>query len=98
MATLILIVLTFFGFLWQFNKWRKQGFKIEKPSVLSFIRCLFFIILSVLPVFIIPKINNVTMKAMTHYTPDYAYGFIGIAVLGVLASLFRLFWKTSARV
>jgi CubicO group peptidase (beta-lactamase class C family) len=89
-ATLSVLILTFLGFLFQFYRWWKKGFKIGKPSIFSIIRFIFFSILSLIPLYIVPKIGNIPLKAMMHHAPDYAYGFIGIAVLGVLAALMRM--------
>jgi CubicO group peptidase (beta-lactamase class C family) len=89
-ATGILLLWTFVCFLYQLNGWRLKKFRLGMPPFWSFVRCIFGIGLSVIPVIILPKMNGITLEAMTHYQPDYAYGFIGFAVFGVLASLLRL--------
>ncbi len=98
MAVLVVIALTLIFFFINVIKWKKLNFSINKPSILSSIRCLFFVVLSWMPVLIIPKMNHITLSAMTRHAPDYAYGFIAIAILGTINALIRLFRKSTPSV
>jgi CubicO group peptidase (beta-lactamase class C family) len=86
----ILALWTFVCVLYQFNGWRLKKFRLGLPSFWHLVRGLFGITLSVLPVLLIPKFTNITLEAMTRHQPDFAYGLIGFAGFGVLASLLRL--------
>ena len=92
-AVFSILILTFLGFLWQFFKWQKVKFATQKPKILRGLVSIIGIGLSVLPLIIIPKMNAVNLSTMSDYSPDFAYGFIGIAVFGILWALMALVWK-----
>jgi CubicO group peptidase (beta-lactamase class C family) len=94
-ATGALVLWTFVCVLYQFNGWRLRKFRLGLPPFWSFVRFLFGIGLSVAPVLVLPKLFNIPIEAMMRYQPDFAYGFIGIAAFGVLASVLRLCKKSS---
>jgi CubicO group peptidase (beta-lactamase class C family) len=94
-VTGVLVIWTFVCFLYQLNGWRLKGFKIGKPRFWTFLRFVFGVGLSLIPVLYVPKIGEIPLEAMAHHQPDYAYGFIGIAIFGVLASLLRVFKKST---
>lgn len=93
-ATGVLVLWTFVCVLYQLNGWRLRKFRLGLPPFGSFVRCLFGIGLSVAPVLVLPKMFNIPIEAMMRHQPDFAYGFIGIAAFGVLASLLRLCKKS----
>jgi CubicO group peptidase (beta-lactamase class C family) len=97
-ATGILLLWTFVCVLYQLNGWRLKKFRLGWPPFWSFVRCIFGIGLSVISVLVLPKMNGITLEGMMRYQPDYAYGFIGIAVFGILASLLRLCKKSTPSV
>lgn len=92
-ASFGLLVLTLLGALFHFFKWKNAHFEIQKPKILRGVISVIGIILSVLPLVFIPKLFGIGMFDMAKYFPDYGYGFMGIAVLGVLWSLMALFRK-----
>lgn len=92
-ASFGLLVLTLLGALFHFFKWKNAHFEIQKPKILRGVISVIGIILSVLPLVFIPKLFGIGMFNMAKYFPDYGYGFMGIAVLGVLWSLMALFRK-----
>lgn len=84
------MILTFLGFLWQFFKWKKVDFRFQKPKILRGLIAIIGIVLSVSPLIIVPKMNSVSLATMWDYSPDFAFGFMAIAVLGVLWALMAL--------
>jgi CubicO group peptidase (beta-lactamase class C family) len=88
-----LLALTFLGCLFHFFKWKNANFQTQKPQILRGCISLFGIVLSVLPFVFIPKLFGVGVYDMAKFFPDYGYGFVGVAVLGVLWSLMALFRK-----
>lgn len=92
-ASFGLLVLSLLGALFHFFKWKNAHFQIQKPKILRGVISVIGIILSVLPLVFIPKLFGISMFDMAKYFPDYGYGFMGIAVLGVLWSLMALFRK-----
>jgi CubicO group peptidase (beta-lactamase class C family) len=97
-ATGVIVILSFISFIFQLYQWRKKGYSINKPSFLSILRCILGVALSLVMALVIPKVSNVTLRAMFHLQPDYAYGFFAIAIFGILASLFRMFRKSTPSV
>jgi hypothetical protein len=51
------------------------------------------IVLSLSPFVFMPKFFGVGVFDRTKFFPNYRYGFVGVAVLGVLWSLLALFRK-----
>jgi CubicO group peptidase (beta-lactamase class C family) len=93
-ATLAIMLFALLFFFIRLNKWKNAGFSLNSsPKISGIILCLCAIGLSCLPLIVVPKLNNITLPALIQYTPDYAYGFIAIAVLGTLNALLKLFTK-----
>ena len=93
LATLGFVALTFFGFLAHLFIWGTARFQLQRPTIWRSIVSVIGISLSVLPLVFITKMNGIGILDMAKYSPDYAYGFIAIAVMGVLWSLMALFRK-----
>jgi CubicO group peptidase (beta-lactamase class C family) len=92
-AIIGLLVLTFLGALFHFVKWKNADFQTQKPKILRGGISLVGIALSVLPFVIVPKLFGVGVFDMAKFFPDYGYGFVGIAVFGVLWALVALVRK-----
>jgi CubicO group peptidase (beta-lactamase class C family) len=92
-ATLGLLLLSILGFLNHFLKWKNIGFQTQKPKILRVFVSVIGIVISILPLIFMPKLFSIGMFDMAKYFPDYGYGFMGIAVLGVSWSLIAMFRK-----
>ncbi|MDZ7876358.1 MAG: serine hydrolase domain-containing protein [Saprospiraceae bacterium] len=87
---LVFALIALFFCIFNLIKWKNLNFIIPKPKVLSLIRCLFFTVLSLLPILILPKIGNITGAALMRHAPDYAYGAWVIAIFGTLTAVIRM--------
>jgi CubicO group peptidase (beta-lactamase class C family) len=90
-AILIFALIAFIFAVHNVIKWSALNFLIPKPKVLSLVRCLFFTIISILPIIIVPKIGNVTRSALMQHAPDFAYGVWAIAIFGTMTAVIRMF-------
>jgi CubicO group peptidase (beta-lactamase class C family) len=87
------LILTLLGCVFHYFKWKKTNFRIHKPKILRGGISLVGIVLSLSPFVFMPKLFGVGVFDMAKFFPDYGYGFVGVAVLGVLWSLMALFRK-----
>jgi hypothetical protein len=88
-----LLTLTFLCCSFHFFKWKNVNFQTQKPKILRGGTSIIGIVLSVLPFVFIPKLFGVGVFDMAKFFPDYGYGFVGVAIFGVLWSLVALIRK-----
>jgi CubicO group peptidase (beta-lactamase class C family) len=89
-AVLICALIALIFAIFNMIKWKELNFIVPKPKVLSLVRCLFFTILSLIPILILPKIGNVTLTALMRHAPDFAYGVWAIAIFGTITAVIRM--------
>ena len=87
---IIVFIMLTAGLLYNIHRWKKYHFKIGVTSQSSaLIRLFTGLLLSIAPLFIIPKINNISLNKMADYFPDFAYGLIVLSCIGIINSLIR---------
>jgi CubicO group peptidase (beta-lactamase class C family) len=87
---LAMIILLALGLLYNYYRWRTYKFKFGiTTNSFPIIRLLAGILLSILPLYIIPTINKISFADLFQYVPDAAVGLILCSILGIFSSLIR---------
>ncbi len=90
--TALLIVLTLLaaGLFYNIFLWSKYGFRIGvSTNLISIMRLIGGLVLSIIPLFIIPSMNNISLFSLLSWIPDFGYGLIIAVVMGVISSIVR---------
>ena len=89
-ALLIVLILLTAGLFYNIYRWKKFNFRIgltTKPAAV--IRLVAGLMLSIIPLFIIPRMNNISLSSLLSWIPDFGYGLIIASGVGFISSIIR---------
>jgi CubicO group peptidase (beta-lactamase class C family) len=86
----IAVSVLFIGLLINFFRWKKYRYRFGVVSkFLPVARLSVGIVLSLAGLIILPKMNDITLKPLINHQPDFGYGLIGVAIIGVASAVLR---------
>jgi len=88
----ILPIILLLVLIYNTRRWKKHGFQFGfVKKVLPSIRILLGLILSMAGLYLLTSMYQIFVSDMIRFGPDIAWGFILVAILGILSSFIRYF-------